>query len=69
MKEEKDFSQLCASPVGDLKELLYAEKEILLRIRFSKKMGDSQGFEARASRKRVARLKTALSLKKIKRGG
>ena len=64
MEKEKSFSQMCGSSVEELKGVLLEERDALMRIRFSKKMGDSKGYGARAVRKKIARIKTALSTKK-----
>jgi ribosomal protein L29 len=68
-KQNKEtFANISALSLKDVNDRLCEEKELQMRLRFLRKMTDAKGYEARESRKRVARLKTALSLKKIQRG-
>ena len=64
MKKEDSFSQISKSSVKELGDLLCAERKALMCIRFSKKVGDSKGYEAKFIRKKIARIKTVLSMQK-----
>jgi len=64
MDQKLVFSEILHASVQDLKERLYKEKDALMRIRFSKKLGDSKGYESKFVRKKIARIQTALSMKR-----
>ena len=66
MEKKVVFSDILHASVKELKESLCAEKDALVRIRFAKKLGDSRGYESKFVRKKIARIQTALSMK---RGG
>lgn len=64
MKKEMSFAHMTQSSTKDLKDLLLQERDMLMRIRFSKKIGDTKGYESKLVRKKIARIQTALSIKK-----
>lgn len=63
MKKEKLFSEIAQRSTQELRDSLSEKRKLLMRVRFSKKAGESKGYESKTIKREIARIKTVLSSK------